>query len=248
MAEKRSVFGNVQAQRRTAAVFLLVLVLLASFIFVQSRPVALPDEVLSALRSHVGEERWESTTLSSSRSGQKYIIELTEDMSDGRQFVYGYEVGPDLVVHATGMTAGSSGQNPLLLLLSLFAAACLLGYAVYHFAGKVFSKKCPACGAVLKWDELTLFGGAIAKGGESLAPIILTHTSCDECGYSKKSVDSLKGHRAGNINVATLVRPSQEAKLDKIHHDFLDSRTMTHEEWEKLLEKFREDYEEETPR
>lgn len=248
MAEKRSVFGNVQTQRRTAVGFLLVLVLLAAYIFVQSRPVALPGEVLSALRSHVAEERWESTTLSSSRSGQKYIVTLTEDTADGRRFVYGYEVGPDLVVHETGMTAGSNRQNPLLLLLSLVAAASLLGYVAYHFAAKVFSRKCPACGAVLKWDELTLFGGAIAKGGESLAPIILTHASCDECGYSKKSVDSLKGHRAGSINVTTLVRPSQEAKLDKIHHDFLDSRTMTCEEWEKLLEKFREDYEEETPR
>lgn len=241
--QKSSVFGDARSQRRTALVFLLTLVLISVYIYVQSRPVDVPADVMEALRYQVGQERLDSTELSASKRGQTYVIELSEVMPDGRRFSYGYEVTPELRVIETGMTVGIERKNPLLLLLGLLGAAAFAAFAVFFMARRLFSRKCPACGSILAKEELTLYAGSIAKGGESLAPIILTQHNCSVCGYEHHRVGPLKGHRAGSINVTTLVRPSHGATVDRVHREFLDSRTMTYEDWEEKLKQLREEYE-----
>jgi hypothetical protein len=242
--QKKSVFGDSRLQMRTAMGFLLVLVVVVVYISVQSRPVDVPHEVMAALRSQVSQERLENTELSASRRGQTYIIELVEVTSDGRRFVYGYEVTPDLQVISTGMTVGIERKNPLLVLFGLLAGAAFFSFVVFFVVRKLFIRRCPSCGNVLGKEELTLFAGAIARGGESLAPIILTQEDCSVCGYKHRRVAPLPGHRAGSINITTLVRPSQEATVDRVHNAFLDSRTMTYADWEDKLKQLREEYEE----
>lgn len=243
MTRQSSVLGTDQGRRRTALGFLLLFVFFSTYVFLQSRPVEVPVEVLAALREYVGQERWDVSSVEATRRGQTYIINLVEETADGRRLSYGYEVDQNLQVTPTGMTAGVAGRNYGLLIILVIALAMILAWLVYSTLRRLMAPKCPVCGALLGSDTVTLFGGDVAIGGENLPAILLHHHTCESCGYERKAVEQDKGHRAGDLSVRHLTRPTQDASLDRIQDDFLKSRTMTYTAWQDMLRELKEQHE-----